>query len=214
MCYHTSLITDTAALEERLGRQMHGEARGQLPIPRTRAFARPWWPVISAEAPRVISWKQWGLIPEWAEHPDAFLERTPTFHTASETAYEEPAFQSAASAGRRCLIPVTSFVEWQHREAEGDAEPEKVPYEIRMRHEAIFCLGGIYEGDTYSILTRPAQAVLATINNKDKRQPVIIPKAFKGDWLNPALSAADVHRFCENREVVDLVAVELVKDVV
>lgn len=122
MCYHTSLITDTAALEERLGRQMHGEARGQLPIPRTRAFARPWWPVISAEAPRVISWKQWGLIPEWAEHPDAFLERTPTFHTASETAYEEPAFQSAASAGRRCLIPVTSFVEWQHREAEGDAE--------------------------------------------------------------------------------------------
>ncbi len=211
MCYHTALDADVAALEKRLDRRMLEETRGQLPIPRTSAFARPWWPVITAEEPRVIGWKQWGLLPIWAKDPKEFLKRTPTFNAVSETIYAKRAFKSAAAAGRRCLIPVTSFFEWQHRTVEGRKTPDKVPYEIRQRDEPIFCLGGIHEGDTFSILTRPAQSLMATIHNSRKRQPVIIPRAYKGDWLNPLLEEGDVHRFCEAREEADLVAQELVQ---
>lgn len=212
MCYHTALDTDVAALQVRLHRQMLEETRGQLPLPRTSAFARPWWPVISAEESKVIGWKQWGLVPGWVKDPKEFLKRTPTFNAMSETIYEKRAFKAAATAGRRCLIPVTSFFEWQHRPVEGRKTPAKVPFQITLNDHEIFCLGGIYDGDTYSILTRPAQTLMASIHNSRKRQPVIIPKAYKGDWLNPALGEADVHRFCEMEEEADLVAEEVVQD--
>ena len=51
MCYHTSLDTDVATLQTRMDRQMLEETRGQLPFPRTIAFARPWWPVVTAGDP-------------------------------------------------------------------------------------------------------------------------------------------------------------------
>lgn len=213
MCYYTALDADVAALKSRFDREMLDETRGEgLPFPRTSAFARPWWPVISAEDPKVIGWKQWGLLPSWVKDPKEFLKRSPTFNAVSEEAYDKRSFKHAMDKGQRCLIPVTSFFEWQHVPVEGRKTPDKIPYGIRMRNEPLFCLGGIYEGDTYSVLTRPAQTLMATIHNSKKRQPVIIPKAYKGDWLNSFLEPADVLRFCDAVEEDDLVAESVLQD--
>ncbi len=209
MCYYTELDTDVAALAKRMDREMLAETRAELPFPRTSAFARPWWPVVSSDEPRVISWKQWGLLPFWVKEPKEFLKRTPTFNAVSEEAFDKRSFKSAMTAGRRCLIPVTAFFEWQHRPVEGRKMPDKVPYRLTLNDANIFCLAGVYEGETYSILTRPAQTLMTRIHNSKKRQPVIIPRAFEGDWLNPALEKADVLRFCNAIEESDLVAEEL-----
>ncbi|MEO8734811.1 MAG: SOS response-associated peptidase family protein [Flavobacteriales bacterium] len=209
MCYHTELDTDVDALAKRMDRVMLAETRGELPFPRTSAFARPWWPVVTAEEQHVIGWKQWGLVPKWATDAKEFLKRSPTYNAVSEEAYEKRSFKSAMAAGRRCLIPVTAFYEWQHRPVEGRKTPDKVPYRLTLQGEGIFCLAGIYEGETYSILTRPAQTLMAEIHNTKKRQPVIIPRAFEGDWLNPALEQEDVLRFCRLDEEADLSATEV-----
>jgi len=213
MCYSTALDANAKAIEARYGRQMLAETRGELPFSKTSAFARPWWPVITAEEPNVIGWKQWGLVPHWAAaDPAAFLKKTPTFNAISEEAYEKRSFKAAMAAGHRCLIPVTAFYEWQHREVPGRKTPNKVPYEIGLIGEPLFSLGGIYDGDTYSILTRSAQTLMAQIHNTKKRQPVIIPRAFEGDWLSQKLTKDDVLRFCNGVEEIDLEAREVVKD--
>ena len=209
MCYHTELDTDVTALAKRMHRDMLAETRGELPYPRISAFARPWWPVVSADEPGVIGWKQWGLVPKWAKDAKEFLKRSPTYNAISEEAYEKRSFKNAMAAGHRCLIPVTAFYEWQHRSVEGRKTPDKVPYRLTLKGEDIFCLAGIYEGDTYSILTRPAQTLMAQIHNSKKRQPVIIPRAFEGDWLNAALEKEDVLRFCDSIEEADLEAEEV-----
>lgn len=209
MCYYTALDTDVAALEKRYHRQLLEETRGQLPFPRTSAFALPWWPVITTEQPEQFTWKQWGLLPFWVKDPKEFLKRSPTFNAISEEAHEKRSFRDAMAKGRRCLIPVTSFFEWQHRPVEGRKTPDKVPYRITFHNEPLFSLGGLYEDDTYTVLTRPAQTLMATIHNSRKRQPVIIPRAFEGDWLNPELQHADVLRFCQAVEEPELEAVEL-----
>ncbi|MGV9010953.1 MAG: SOS response-associated peptidase [Flavobacteriales bacterium] len=211
MCYHTALDVDDAVLMRKYHRRMLEETRGQtLPFPRTSAFARPWWPMITAEAPEVIGWKQWGLTPFWVKDAKEFLKRTPTYNAVSEEAYEKRSFKHAMTHGQRCLIPVTSFYEWQHRPVAGRKTPDKIPYAITLRNAPIFCLGGIYENVTYSILTRPAQTLMATIHNSKKRQPVIVPEAFHADWLNPALTEEEVMRICHAVEEQDLVAEEVV----
>lgn len=214
MCYHASLDTKAENISKRLDREILAEARGQLslPIVHGNAFARPYWPVVTMEEPGVISAKQWGLVPKWAAgDPAGFLRKSPTFNAISEEAYEKRSFRTAMEAGRRCLIPVTSFFEWQHREKPGRKTPDKIPHRIWLKGEDIFCLGGIYEQGTYSILTRPAQTLMAEIHNSKKRQPVIISKAFENDWLNPHLGKEDVLRFCDSIEEADLVAEEIEK---
>lgn len=212
MCYHAALDTTEEGLSKRMDRAILEEARSQLALPyhNGNAFARPWWPVVTTEQPDAITAKQWGLVPKWAAaDPAGFLRKAPTFNAISEEAFDKRSFKNAMESGRRCLIPVTSFFEWQHRAVPGRKTPNKVPHRIHLRGADIFCLGGIFEQGTFSILTRPAQTLMATIHNTKKRQPVIIPRTFEGDWLSGQLSKEDVLRFCDSVEELDFVAEEL-----
>ena len=155
-----------------------------------------------------MAWKQWGLLPTWVEDPEAFLERNVSLNAVCEEVPESPIFKDALANGRRCLIPVTAFYEWKMNAVEGEGTQNQYPYKITLRDEPLFSLAGLYEGDTFTVLTRPSDTFIPRKDLSQKRKPVIIPRAFEGDWLNPRLNQSDVMRFCRAVEKKDLVAEE------
>ncbi|HEY0976108.1 MAG TPA: SOS response-associated peptidase family protein, partial [Flavobacteriales bacterium] len=133
-----------------------------------------------------------------------FLKKYSTYNAKSETAGTSSTFKSAVKEGRRCLIPITAFREFQHR----NNGKLKVPFDIKHAGEDVMCLLGLYNDASYTILTTeaPAGSLMAEIHNSKLRQPCIVDRAFERDWLSPNLSEEDVKRFCEASHEVELVA--------
>jgi len=63
---------------------------------------------------------RWGLVPYWWSKPLKEL-RLATFNARAETVDTKPFFREAFKR-RRCLIPVSSYYEWQYRDG-----PKKPP---------------------------------------------------------------------------------------
>lgn len=106
----------------------------------------------------------------------------------SETAAEKPLFRDGM-LNRRCLVPATSYFEWEKR------GKEKVKYAIRPSGRSMLYLAGIYRIENgrpvFSILTREPAEQIAFIHD---RMPVILPDAAKGDWLDARNSTEELLR--------------------
>jgi len=133
---------------------------------------------------------RWSLIPSWAK--DAKIAYS-LINARAENVAEKPAFR-AAFKSRRCLIPATSFYEWQKT-----GTKHKQPYSIGMRDGALFAFAGLWEswhrGDgeaiqSCTILTTEANATVRPIHD---RMPVIIAPTDFAAWLDPRTPAAELH---------------------
>jgi len=213
MCYNASNSKEIQELERIYNRPIWEQIRIPWePQEHVTAFARPWWPVITTERAGHLDLKQWGLLPPFArQDPKAFLARTPTFNAISEEAARKASFKGPWARGQRCLVLVTAFREWQHRPVPGRKTPHKVPYDIALLGAEVFALGGLWEGDTFTILTCPANALMAEIHNTKRRMPLVIPEAHQALWLSPTATEADVQAICAAGGEVELVAKEAVK---
>lgn len=125
---------------------------------------------------------RWGLIPFWAK--DARIGYR-MFNARAETVHRLPAFR-AAFRGRRCLIPVSGFYEWDRR------GKNRQPWYIRRADGAPLALAGLWEQwqeeggplriESAAILTTAASGRVAELHH---RMPVILePEDFEG-WLDP-----------------------------
>ncbi len=85
---------------------------------------------------------------------------------------------------RRCIIPVTSFFEWEN------VDGEKIKRKISIEGENIFSLAGLYstfrdnsgnEYESFTIITTDANDDMKKIHN---RMPVILSKDMENHWLN------------------------------
>jgi len=85
---------------------------------------------------RALGSLKWGLIPSWAK--DAKIGYS-LINARSETVAEKPAFR-AAFKSRRCLIPATSFYEWQKT-----GTKHKQPYAFTLRDGEPFAFAGMWE---------------------------------------------------------------------
>jgi putative SOS response-associated peptidase YedK len=161
-------------------------------------------PVITADKPRSFQLMSWGLIPWWAKGLEEAADiRMRTLNAISEEIYEKPAFKDAAKDGRRCLIPCTGFFEWRWFKG----GKVKYPYFIHHRADKIFSLAGLWSlwtdkstgelRETYSVLTTRANPLLEKIHNSKKRMPVVLPREYEKDWLNPNLTKEDVLALCQ-----------------
>lgn len=130
---------------------------------------------------RTASLVRWGLIPSWAKEPG-----TPLNNARSEEAASKPSFRSAFKS-RRCLVPVSSFYEWEKR-------PEgKQPWAIGVKGESIFCFAGLWERnekaggslETFTILTQAPNEFMAALHN---RMPCIVAPEHFDLWLDPTNS--------------------------
>jgi len=202
MCYHKQ---DTATMEELLVR--YENILDTVPFVPTyyeNGFDFKASPVITASKPRSFQRMQWGLIPWWAKSADDAADlRLRTLNAISEEIYDKPAFKDSAKDGKRCLIPCTGFFEWRWFKG----GKVKYPYFIHCRDEKIFSIAGLWSSwtdkstgemrDTYTVLTTRANPLLEKIHNSKKRMPVILPREYEKDWLNPLLSKDDVLALCE-----------------
>ena len=161
MCFHTKLTKKPRAIEH------HLQAKFEMPElfspeEHINAFTFPQTPVISNLEPDKIKMMNWGLVPEWAT---VDWNRTFTLNAKWETIEDKPAFRD--SIGNRCLVVVNGFYEWQQN---GKA---KIKYEIGFDDE-IFALAGIFNRNTYSVVTTEAQGIMREIHNTKLRMPIAL----------------------------------------
>ena len=153
---------------------------------RPRHNVAPSQPVLTitqtAEGPRAISWRQWGLIPSWSKSASMGGR---LFNARSETANEKPSFRTAWKH-RRCLVVADGFYEWTPRNRDHQ------PYHFRSREGALLAFAGLYEEwhgeggeviESCTVLTTEASADLEGVHH---RMPVILASDRFELWLDPA----------------------------
>lgn len=171
------------------------------------AFARPMWPIISGESQEKAMPMQWGLVPNWAKDPKGFLKKANTYNAVSETVFEKPSFRTAMKNGQRCLVPVTGFYEWHHQ------NKLKYPHFISLKSNRVFCLAGLYENDTFSILTTSANPLMEYVHNTKRRMPVILDQSQQELWLEADLSKESVLDMCQPYPADDMQAWPVSRDI-
>jgi putative SOS response-associated peptidase YedK len=105
------------------------------------------------------------------------------FNTRSDTAATSK-FWKEKLADKRCIIPASSFFEWEGEKG------SRTKYEITVPRHHLFGMAGVWAPwknpktskweDTYSIFTTDNNALLAPVHN---RQPVILEAHEYDEWL-------------------------------
>lgn len=197
MCFTISNTNQDKKKLEKLVQATVPNSLMDLPVQYVASgFAHPWWPVVTTAAPHTVQLFRWGLIPQWTPHIELARKfENQNLNARSETVFEKKSF-SRSIRRQRCVIPVTGFFEWR------EVNKKKYPYHIHLAIQDLFCLGGIYDswedpstGEvlyTFSILTTPANRLMAKIHNRKLRMPLILPNDLIKEWLNPNLEDASI----------------------
>ena len=165
------------------------ETEAYTPYYFVSGFTFPQLPIIKENG---IELYQWGLIPDWIHDPEkARKHQSNTLNAVSETVFEKASFKDSI-IGKRCIVPVNGFFEWK------TVGKEKMPYFIKPSDSEFFSLAGIYNNwhnpqtnqklKTFSILTTPANRLMAEIHNTKKRMPLIIPHGEELRWVDDSVS--------------------------
>lgn len=165
--------------------------------------------VVAEKAGRESRFLRWGLVPSWADDPSIGQR---LINARAETAAEKPSFRTAFRR-RRCLIPATAFIEWQHiteadeetdealrdevdqptllglpepRRATAKKAVRKQPYRLEVDDGAPFTFAGLWER-WYDASDRPLET--CTILTTE-------PNALVGRLHNrmPCILDADQHK--------------------
>lgn len=143
--------------------------------------------VITNRDPKHIRMHHFGLIPHWADEPSISHRM---INARRESLADKPAFRDAYRR-HRCLVIADGFYEWQRRGR------SKQPYHVRLRSRRPFGFAGLWtvwrapDGTrvpSCTIITAPAEGALVEVHD---RMPVIIPRALRAAWLEPAAEEPD-----------------------
>ncbi len=183
MCFHLAATAAAKTLEARFD-AIFPESNLFEPSEEFNAFAHPKLPVITSHKPEQIELFNWGLVPVWVkDNASADKLKKATLNARVETAFDKPSFREPMRF-QRCIIPATAFYEWQH------VSKDKIKYKITTDQE-VFAFAGIWdswqEWKGFSILTMPANPLMARIHNTAKRMPYILKPENEMKWLDRKL---------------------------
>lgn len=191
MCYHYDAANSKKAKARFSFLKTEAEYTA---IENANGFSHPKMPIVSNKLSSEIQLFEWGLIPSWADDERAKELKKSTLNAKAETLFALPSFKESTS--KRCLVLAESFYEWR---TEGK---RKIPYQIFVKEQEVFAMGGIYSEwkniktgetkNTFSIITVPANDMMAYIHNTKLRMPLIIPQNQELDWLKPNLDQAQI----------------------
>ena len=190
MCFNISINNSRNAIEKQLNANFNiGHIFG--PQKHISAFSNPLIPVITSEDISKIQLFNWGLIPKWVDDITKANEiRRMTYNAKSETIKEKPSFRDSIK-DKKCLIIADGFYEWQ------STSKGKICHYITYPDNDIFTFAGIWSNwlnqstgeviKSVSIITQPANKMMAKIHNIKKRQPVILHKENRENWFKSKL---------------------------
>lgn len=127
---------------------------------------------------------RWGLVPFWAKDI-ASASKYSLINAKGEEITEKRSYKSAFEK-RRCIVPLSGFVEWKRE------EKSKRPFAIHLKGESIMSVAGVWEHwesketgekvNSFSIITTSANDFMEKIHD---RMPVILSKKDEEAWLDP-----------------------------
>lgn len=183
MCYSISNTSQLQAFKERYKREMERKNAYQ-PTFFASGFDFPRWPVVT-QKPQ-FEWMQWGLLPHWLKLDHSSDFATHTLNARLESLHEKPSFKHLVGQ-QPCLIPVTSFYEYQ------TVGKEKIPYRIFAKDMPVFSIAGLWDTWThpltgasttsFTLITTEANPLMAEIHNSQKRMPLLVDPSQEKTWL-------------------------------
>lgn len=131
-----------------------------------------------------LAYGKWGFTNPYSSKP--------LINARLETITEKPTFKESFEE-TRCLIPATSFFEWEK------TENEKIKRKVFVENQLLFSMAGIMrqEGDelVFSILTTESNDDFKKIHH---RMPVILEAKDELKYLNKNTSIQQVVSMCQN----------------
>ena len=100
-------------------------------------------------------------------------ENRPLINARGETVMRLPSFRDSFRL-RRCLVPADGFYEWRKEE-------NNQPFRIGLKGGAAFAFAGIWQDDSFTIVTTSANDKLRPIHD---RMPVILTPESYAAWLD------------------------------
>jgi len=210
MCGRAFYVYTALDLAERY---LEGDAAGVLEELRPNYNLAPTQlaPVLRVEGGRrQIVLLRWGLVPQWAKD----IASAAKYHLINARGEEIRTKRSYSGAfeRRRCIVPVSGFIEWKREEV-----GTKRPFAIRLRGKEIMSLAGIWERwasatsselvESFSIITTSANTFMHGIHD---RMPVILGADQEAEWLDPETKNVErLQAMLRPLEGRDLEAVEI-----
>ncbi len=123
-------------------------------------------------------------MPFWAKGVPPKLS---TINARVETVATAASYRGPWKRGQRCILPATGFYEWQLRES------GKQPFYIFLTEQSLFGFAGLWDASTNTdgevlesctILTMPANPLMAEIHNVKARMPAILRRDDHDAWLS------------------------------
>jgi putative SOS response-associated peptidase YedK len=199
MCFHASQTKTTTQLEDRfkvLRDDINAIEEGDFTFYHSNGFEHREIAIITQEASDVLEPATWGIMPsnEVATNQKEYYKNAAKWgaglNAKSEKVFDHFIYSNSIYE-QRCIIPFDGFFE-PH-----DFEGKKYPYYITRKDKDSFALAGLYtitaDGClTTTILTKPADPLLASIHNLKLRQPVLLRRDLENEWLNDNLNENNI----------------------
>lgn len=156
------------------------------------------WPVIfRGEEATELRAMHWEFIPTWImdqrQLEEARQQGIPWFNATQEKLLDSKMFRDAA-LHRRCVVPVSFFVEWMHFPEPGAKKKLSIPHAILPAQQNFFWLAGIWQDwtdrstgemkQTFAIVTTSANERMSRIHNSKKRMPLALTETLAKAWLD------------------------------
>jgi putative SOS response-associated peptidase YedK len=190
MCGRFTLTSPERAIREVLEREPEVEEVGEDPAalaPRFNIAPTQAVPIVRARGVdggsrgsgggRELTFLTWGLVPTGSRNADKSAAAK-MINARAETLRERPSYRDAFRL-RRCLVPADGFYEW----TDGAGKGIRQPWWIHRADGGPFAFAGLWEGGTFSIVTREARGAIRQLH---ARTPVMLfERAARGLWLDP-----------------------------
>lgn len=134
---------------------------------------------------------RWGLVPFFAK---GIAPKYSTINARVETVETAASYRSPWKRGQRCILPAAGFYEWQVL-----PDGKKQPYYITVADQDIFGFAGLWDRsvsdgesaiESVTIITMPANPLMAEIHNVKARMPAILAREDRDAWLAGSLDDA------------------------
>jgi putative SOS response-associated peptidase YedK len=140
--------------------------------------------VVQTAGERTAMQMRWGLVPWWRHGVPL---KAATINATVERLESAPSYRDAWRRAQRCIFVMGGFYE-PHRNDDGSRDQ----FFLHLADREVFGVAGLWERSrradgsylsSCTLITVPANALLAQVHNEKPRMPAILAESEYDDWL-------------------------------